>query len=44
MGSQMMAALDSGTESNEKTLMLVPAWFEEWEQSLSRFRINSELS
>ncbi len=43
MGSQMMAALDSETEEAEEALGLVPSWFEKWEQSLSRFRSDSEL-
>jgi thiamine biosynthesis lipoprotein len=44
MGSQMMAALDSEDEEAELALGLVPSWFEKWEQSLSRFRSDSELS
>lgn len=42
MGCQMLAALDDDEQG--EALKQVPAWFEEWEQSLSRFRENSELS
>jgi thiamine biosynthesis lipoprotein len=42
MGSSMLAALD--VEHTAPTLEVVPGWFEEWEQVLSRFRIDSELS
>ena len=38
----MLAALDS--ESASQLLSRVPEWFEEWEQVLSRFRYNSELT
>ena len=44
MGSQMMAALESNSDQAEAILQQVPAWFEDWEQSLSRFRLDSELS
>ena len=44
MGSQMMAALESNSDQAEEILQQVPAWFEAWEQSLSRFRLDSELS
>jgi FAD:protein FMN transferase len=44
MGSQMMAALEGDSEQAENILMQVPHWIEEWEQSLSRFRPDSELS
>lgn len=37
----MLAVVDSG--SRPRILRDVPAWFEEWEQSLSRFRSDSEL-
>jgi thiamine biosynthesis lipoprotein len=43
MGSQMMAALESNADQVEKILRQVPLWFEDWEQSLSRFRLDSEL-
>ncbi len=44
MGCQMMAALDSPGRRAQERLEQAPLWFEEWEQSLSRFRSNSELS
>ena len=44
MGSQMMAALESTLEQVEVILPQIPLWFEDWEQSLSRFRPDSELS
>src|SRR5512143_1154648 len=44
MGCQMLALLDSGDAEASEALTLVPAWFEEWEASLSRFREESELS
>lgn len=42
MGCQMLATVDSPSLPAE--LDDVPVWFEEWEQSLSRFRPDSELS
>ncbi len=44
MGCEMLAILDHDSESALDILKDVPDWFEEWEQSLSRFRLNSELS
>jgi thiamine biosynthesis lipoprotein len=44
MGSDMLVVLDQGADSIPGALTQVPAWFEEWEQSLSRFRADSELS
>ncbi len=44
MGSHMSALLETYTLAGEDTLEHVPAWFEEWEQALSRFRPDSELS
>lgn len=44
MGSRMLAVVDSASPRAEKVLNQVPAWFEEWEQALSRFRTDSELS
>jgi thiamine biosynthesis lipoprotein len=44
MGCQMMAALDNAGKRALQRLEQVPAWFEEWEQTLSRFRSDSELS
>jgi FAD:protein FMN transferase len=43
MGCQMSVQLDAG-ESDAHLLDAVPGWFEEWEQALSRFRADSELS
>jgi thiamine biosynthesis lipoprotein len=42
MGCEMLAVVDG--ESAPATLSHVPNWFEEWEQSLSRFRYDSELT
>lgn len=42
MGCQMTAVLD--TDRRTSRLEAVPGWFEEWEQVLSRFRPDSELS
>jgi thiamine biosynthesis lipoprotein len=44
MGCQMMAALDSALPEYQTHLNQVPDWFENWEQHLSRFRTDSELS
>ena len=44
MGSQMMAALEVDLALAETILPQVPQWIEEWEQSLSRFRPDSELN
>jgi len=44
MGCQMMAALDTPSSQAHKRLDRVPGWFDEWEQTLSRFREDSELS
>jgi thiamine biosynthesis lipoprotein len=44
MGCQMMAAIDSQRPSHRVKLETVPTWFEVWEQRLSRFRPDSELS
>jgi thiamine biosynthesis lipoprotein len=43
MGSRMLAVLDADTSKAEAALAQVPAWFEEWEQALSRFRPGNEL-
>ena len=43
MGSRMLALLDADSGNAEQALESVPAWFEEWEQVLSRFRPGSEL-
>ncbi len=42
MGCEMLAVVDR--ETTPHTLSLVPEWFEEWEQVLSRFRYDSELT
>jgi thiamine biosynthesis lipoprotein len=44
MGCHMLAVVDSSSPAAERALQRVPAWFEEWEQALSRFRFDSELS
>jgi len=44
MGCEMLVLLESEAEDPIETLAEVPAWFEDWEQSLSRFRVDSELS
>ena len=44
MGCRMLAILDSPLPEAPDLLQQVPAWFEEWEQSLSRFRAESELN
>jgi thiamine biosynthesis lipoprotein len=43
MGCKMLAAIDNDTQDVDVALDQVPAWFEEWEQALSRFRFDSEL-
>ena len=44
MGSRMLAVVDNETPAAECALRRIPDRFEEWEQVLSRFRFNSELS
>ena len=44
MGCQMLAVLDSESGTASERLALVPEWFAVWEQRLSRFREDSELS
>jgi thiamine biosynthesis lipoprotein len=44
MGGEMLAVLENETDSPPAILDEVPNWFEEWEQALSRFRPDSELS
>jgi FAD:protein FMN transferase len=44
MGSRMLAVLDNESPAAQCALKRLPAWFEEWEQALSRFRPDSELS
>jgi thiamine biosynthesis lipoprotein len=43
MGSRMLALLDGTTSAAQEALERLPAWFEEWEQVLSRFRPGNEL-
>ena len=42
MGTEMLVAIDSSQKPVE--LDFVPVWFEGWEQTFSRFRLDSELS
>lgn len=44
MGCRMLAVVDCLEGESPPDLVQVPAWFEDWEQCLSRFRIDSELS
>ena len=44
MGGEMLAVLEGETDSPPPILAEVPNWFEGWEQTLSRFRPDSELS
>lgn len=44
MGCDMLAILELDTNSMPPILDKVTVWFEEWEQTLSRFRLDSELS
>ena len=44
MGCQMIAMIDSPSPEAPELLAQVPNWFEEWEQILSRFRADSELT
>ncbi len=44
MGCQIMAAMDNLSPRAGQKLGGVPRWFEGWEQALSRFREDSELS
>jgi thiamine biosynthesis lipoprotein len=44
MGCQMLAILEQDAGDAPAILNQVPDWFEAWEQSLSRFRLDSELS
>jgi thiamine biosynthesis lipoprotein len=43
MGSRILAAVDT-SEENSQILRRVPGWFDRWEDSLSRFRPQSELN
>ncbi len=44
MGSHMLAAVESDDPKIAALLAEVPGWFAEWEQALSRFKDDSELS
>ncbi len=44
MGCQMLAIVEQDSENAPDTVARVPNWFEGWEQVLSRFRHDSELS
>jgi thiamine biosynthesis lipoprotein len=44
MGTNMIAMLDSSSSQAPDELSQVPNWFEDWEQTLSRFRKDSELN
>ena len=44
MGCQMLALVEQNSEDTPGILNRVPEWFEGWEQTLSRFRHDSELS
>lgn len=44
MGSKIFIAADADDPSVISEIEKAKGWFEEWEQSLSRFRLNSELS
>src|SRR5262245_9020671 len=44
MGCQMLATVDRDDAEAAARLAAVPGWFEEWEQQLSRFRPDSDLS
>jgi FAD:protein FMN transferase len=44
MGTDILACVDNGLDQPPVELTRVPIWFEDWEQALSRFRPDSELS
>ncbi len=44
MGCHMMAAINNPSIKAYQKLQQVPGWFNEWEQTFSRFREDSELS
>ncbi len=44
MGCQMLAVIDTADSTPAAQLAAVPGWFEAWEQQLSRFRTESDLS
>ncbi|MFZ5857350.1 MAG: FAD:protein FMN transferase [Chloroflexota bacterium] len=44
MGTEILACVDVDSDQPPALLSEVPQWFENWEQTLSRFRTDSELS
>lgn len=44
MGSQILIAMDTDSAILNKAVQEAMAWFEEWEQCFSRFRLTSELT
>lgn len=44
MGSDMRGVLDAPWKPAREALIQLPTWFETWEQSMSRFRPDSELN
>lgn len=44
MGTDMLACVDNDSDQPPAQLADVPAWFADWEQTLSRFRPDSELA
>ena len=44
MGTEILACVDVDSGQPPALLTVVPRWFEDWEQTLSRFRPDSELS
>ncbi len=44
MGCNILVVVDQDSDSAPVALTQVPNWFEEWEQTLSRFRPDSELT
>src|SRR5215213_2630153 len=44
MGCEMLAVLDRDDAAAQAQLAAVPSWFAAWEQQLSRFRTDSDLS
>jgi FAD:protein FMN transferase len=44
MGSQILIAMDTDEKTTNDAGLEAASWFEEWEQTFSRFRLTSELS
>ena len=44
LGTDILVCVDSNADQPPVTLADVPRWFADWEQTLSRFRADSELS